>query len=252
MDIMTVLTPEGVSVFGAVVMILASFFTSMLTVTAGIGGGLAMIALMAYFVPVAALIPVHGLVQLGSNAGRIWLLRSHVAWVYLGAFVAGAIPGAITGRLALGLLPGDTMKLVLGLFVLLLVWAPLPKLSGIRPAGMAPTGFVTTGLSMLFGATGPLNAVVLSKAFADRLQFAATFASVMTVQHLLKVLVFGAAGFAFGPWLPLIAAMVATGFAGTFVGRHFLQNMPEKSFRLIFNVCLSLLALDLMRQGIAG
>jgi Sulfite exporter TauE/SafE. len=252
LDILAALTPEGVSAFGAGTMILASFFTSMLTVTAGIGGGLAMIALMAYFVPVAALIPVHGLVQLGSNVGRIWLLRHHVAWVYLAAFVAGAIPGAILGRYAVGLMPGTAMKVVLGLFVLVLVWVPLPKLAGVPPLGMAPTGFVTTCLSMLFGATGPLNAVVLSKAFSDRMRFAATFASVMTVQHLLKVGVFGAAGFAFGPWLPLIAAMVATGFAGTWVGRHFLMSMPEKRFRLVFNVCLSVLALDLVRQGLSG
>ena len=246
------LTPAGMSGLGAGLLIVASFFTSLLTVTAGIGGGLAMIAIMAYVVPVSALIPVHGLVQLGSNAGRIVVLRRHVAWLYLAAFIAGAIPGAITGRMALGLLPGDSMKLVLGLFILALVWMPLPKLAGIPAAGMIPIGFVTTGLSMLFGATGPLNAVVLSKAFADRMRLAGTFAAVMTVQHLLKVIVFGAAGFAFGPWLPLIAAMIATGLAGTYVGSNLLQKMPEARFRLIFNLLLSALALDLVRQGLSG
>jgi hypothetical protein len=36
----------------------------------GIGGGAALLAVMASLVPPAALIPVHGVVQVGSNLGR--------------------------------------------------------------------------------------------------------------------------------------------------------------------------------------
>jgi hypothetical protein len=40
---------------------------------------------------------------------------------------------------------------------------------------------ITTFLTMLFGATGPLNAVVLSKTFPERLGFQATTAAVMSL-----------------------------------------------------------------------
>ena len=39
------------------------------------GNSVAMLALMGLFIPVAALIPVQGLVQFGSNAGRTFVQR---------------------------------------------------------------------------------------------------------------------------------------------------------------------------------
>ncbi len=242
--------PEGVGAASAGILILASFFTSALTASAGIGGGLALLGLMTYLVPIAALIPVHGAVQLGSNAGRAVLMRSHIAWTCLAAFLAGALPGAFLGRFAVGLLPETAMEGLLGLFILILTWVRLPKLEAISTAGFAVTGFVTTAMTMVFGATGPFNAVVLSKAFSDRLTLVATMASVMTAQHLVKIVVFALAGFAFADWAPLLAAMILTGFAGTWAGRHLLVSMPEERFRLIFNICLSVLALDLIRRGL--
>ena len=47
-----------------------SFLTSLITAAFGIGGGVVMIAVLASILPPAALIPVHAVVQVGSNAGR--------------------------------------------------------------------------------------------------------------------------------------------------------------------------------------
>ncbi|MEM5470916.1 sulfite exporter TauE/SafE family protein [Hoeflea sp. AS60] len=232
-------------------MIAASFFTSALTVAAGIGGGVAMLALMGYLVPVAAIIPVHGIVQLGSNVGRAAILRNHVAWTCLAAFLIGAIPGAWAGSAAVGALAEPLLKAALGGFILLITWMRLPRLAAIRLPGFALTGAITTFLTMIFGATGPFNAVVLSKTFPERLQFQATTAAVMSLQHLVKTIAFALAGFAFGPWLPLIAAMILTGLAGTWVGTHILRKTPENRFQLIFKICLTVLALDLIRRSVA-
>ncbi len=48
----------------------ASFAGSFITVTFGLGGGVLVLALMASVLPTAALIPVHGVVQLGSKLFR--------------------------------------------------------------------------------------------------------------------------------------------------------------------------------------
>lgn len=218
----------------------------------GIGGGVAMLALMGYIVPVAAIIPLHGVVQLGSNLGRTAILRNHVAWSCLAGFLVGAVPGAWIGGLAVGTLSDPVLTMSLGVFILLITWLRLPRLAAISPSGFALTGAITTFLTMIFGATGPLNAVVLSKAFAERLRFQATTAAVMSLQHLVKTVAFALAGFAFAPWLPLVAAMILTGLAGTWVGANILRNTPESRFRLIFRICLTLLAADLIRRGVAG
>ena len=234
------------------ILIAASFFTSALTVSVGIGGGVAMLALMGYLVPVAAIIPLHGVVQLGSNVGRAAILRNHVAWTCLAAFLVGAIPGAWAGSTAVGAFSDPVLKAALGVFILLITWMRLPRLAAIRLPGFALTGAITTFLTMIFGATGPFNAVVLSKTFPDSLRFQATTSAVMSLQHLVKTIAFALAGFAFAPWLPLIAAMIFTGLAGTWVGANILRKTPESRFQLIFKLCLTVLSIDLIRRGVAG
>ena len=49
---------------------LASFLGSFITVAFGIGGGALLLALMASMLPPIALIPIHGIIQLGTNATR--------------------------------------------------------------------------------------------------------------------------------------------------------------------------------------
>ena len=59
-------------------LVLTAGVTSLMTATLGIGGGVLLLVIMAQLVPIAALIPVHGLVQLGSNANRAIMTRQHI------------------------------------------------------------------------------------------------------------------------------------------------------------------------------
>ena len=86
----------------------------------------------------------------------------------------------------------------------------------------------------------------------DRKALIATSAVAMMTQHLLKIVVFGIAGFAFRDWIPLIAAMIASGFVGTVYGTALLERMPEATFRKWFRIGITLLALDLLRRGLIG
>jgi uncharacterized membrane protein YfcA len=112
------LLPEGLGVLPAVILVIASFFTSALTATFGVGGGIAMLGLMGLFLPVAALIPVHGAVQLGSNTGRAWHQRAHIRHDIAVPFLVGSLVGAIAGVFFVIQLPDALLKLVLGLFII--------------------------------------------------------------------------------------------------------------------------------------
>ena len=70
LEAVTALLPPGVGALVAVVLLGASFLGSFITVAFGIGGGGFFLAVLAALVPPAALIPVHGVVQFGSNLGR--------------------------------------------------------------------------------------------------------------------------------------------------------------------------------------
>lgn len=247
------LLPAGVGAWAAALLVVASFFTSALTASFGVGGGIAMLALLGVFVPVSVLIPVHGAVQLGSNTGRAWYQRAFIRWDVATPFVIGSVFGALAGAFVVVQLPDALMKIVLGVFIIVIIWTKIPGLERLNKAGLAVASSALALISMMVGATGPLVSPVLAQFIPDdRKALVATHAAGMVVQHGLKVLVFGLAGFSFGQWLPMVVAMVATGYLGTRYGSLLLDRMPEAAFRKWFRIGLTILALDLVRRGLMG
>ncbi len=245
------LVPADLSALAAGVLIVASFFTSALTAAFGVGGGLAMLALMGMVMPVAVLIPVHGVVQLGSNTGRALHQRAHIRWALFGPFVIGAAAGSLAGGAVVLELPDALLKIVLGVFVVVITWTKIPGFARLTHAGLVAGGAVIGLITMFLGATGPMIAAFLNQAIADdRKAVVATHAMLMLTLHALKVIVFGALGFAFARWVPLLVVMIATGYAGTVWGSRLLDRMPEERFRWWFKVLLTVLALDLLRRGV--
>jgi uncharacterized membrane protein YfcA len=234
----------GWTVAGLVVA--ASFGTSFLTAAFGIGGGAVLLAILASLMPPAALIPVHGLVQLGSNAGRAAIMFRHREQGVLPPFVLGAAAGVAIGGLVAVELPPNALKIGVGLFVL---WSVAARPPAFMRRSAALAGGFSSFLTMFFGATGPFVAAYVKTLQFPRMTHVATHALMMTVQHGLKTVAFGFLGFAFGAWLPLIAAMVAAGFLGTVAGRHVLMRIDEKLFKMALNGILVVLSLRLIWAG---
>ncbi|WP_419907141.1 sulfite exporter TauE/SafE family protein [Hoeflea sp.] len=244
------LLPDGLSTHFAALLIAASFVTSFITASVGIGGGATMIALMSYLVPSAALIPVHGAVQLGSNGGRTIILRDYVDWVKIAAFSVGAVIGAAVGAMIAVRLQSDVILIGLGAFIIVTTWIPIRHFAAMKTRGFAAIGAITTFLGMFLGATGPINAALLSNSFPERQKLVGSLAALMSVQHGFKVIGFAAVGFAFAPWLPLILLMIASGFGGTVAGSKLLHSMPEKGFRLAFKIALTVLSAGMIYRGV--
>jgi len=242
------LLPDGVGTIDAIIMIGASFFTSFLSAAMGIGGGVALLAVMAQAMPALAVVPVHGVVQFGSNAGRAFLFRREADLRIVGYFLAGAIVGGLIGGQIVVALPAATLQLILALFILFSIWGPMPKLKdGSKGMGLVSGGgAVSTLLTMFVGATGPFVAVVIKQFGLGRQAHVGTFSACMVTQHGVKIVTFSILGFAFGAYLPLMAAMLATGFAGTWTGRHFLQKTTDERFGRWLNIILTILAARLL------
>ncbi|MER0237235.1 sulfite exporter TauE/SafE family protein [Fulvimarina sp. MAC8] len=233
-------------------LIVASFFTSALTAAFALGGGVTLLALMSLALPIAVLIPLHGVVQFASNAGRLGIQRRSVRWDKALPFILGGLIGAAIGARTVVTLPEEILRLVLGSFILATIFLKLPALGRLRNWQYALAGAINTFLSMFIGASGPLNAVLFTRVFEDRKQVVATMAAVTASQHALKVAAFLAAGVVLGPYALLAGAMIATGFLGTLAGTRLLDRLDEKLFRKLLAVTLTVLAVELIRRGLFG
>jgi len=244
--------PPDLSLPVAASLVALSFVTSALTASMGAGGGLLMLAAMAGLMPAMAVIPVHGLVQLGSNAGRALMARQHIARRPTGLILGGAALGTVAGSLVLFQLPVDWLQVAVAVFILLVVWAPLPRFGSGSGPGLLLFGGVSGFLGLFVGATGPLVAAFTQRIARERHEAVATMAACQSGLHLLKLVAFGIAGFAWEAWLALAAAMVLSGLAGTRLGLRLLGKLSEQRFRWLFRGVLSALALHAAWRGISA
>tara|TARA_R110000868_G_scaffold164442_2_gene397079 strand:- start:217 stop:966 length:750 start_codon:yes stop_codon:yes gene_type:complete len=236
----------------AIGLIVLAGLTSLITAAFGAGGGLLLLVVMASIMPMAVVIPVHGLVQLGSNANRAVMTFRHIDYKLLLYFSLGGVIGALLSSQLVMVMPLEMMKIFIALFVLYLLW--------IKPVSTKPRshfidgiyGLFTTFLSMFVGASGPLvGSYIYSKGY-DKLRFTASFSSCLTLQHSLKAIVYTLVGFSFWQWLPLIAAMIISGTLGTWLGLKLLNKIPPEKFEIGFRLILSFLCMQLMLQALVS
>ncbi|WP_425641735.1 sulfite exporter TauE/SafE family protein [Marinomonas gallaica] len=240
---------NGLSPIVFILLVVTAGLTSLFTASFGAGGGVMLLGVMAQILPPQLIIPLHGVVQLGSNAGRSAMSWRHIDWPLIGTFLPGAIIGALIGQFVLVALEPSVMYLSIAVFILFLCWGPkLPKLV-LGKFGTVLAGAITTFLTLFVGATGPLVAAFIKQVFVDRFRTVATFATAMSLQHVLKIVVFEQVGFPITPWLPLLLCMVISGAIGTWIGLKVLRKVSDHHFNRIFNIILTLLAGRLFIQA---
>lgn len=246
---LSTLVPPGLDLAGAALLVALSLLTSAITAAFSLGGGSLLIAVMSLMMPAAILVPVHGCVQLGSNGGRAILRRQHIQWQFVGWFVLGSAIGAPLGGQVANLLPDNLFKLAIGLFILYSMWVPKPQAKSRTPAATTAAGLFSAAVGMVVGVSGPL-VVTFLRQLNDRRKIIGTHAFLMTIQNSFKIITFVALGFAFGDYLALILAMIASGLVGTALGGFLLDRLPERVFRYGFRVILTIVALDIIRRAL--
>ncbi|SDS41708.1 Sulfite exporter TauE/SafE [Halopseudomonas litoralis] len=251
--LLDLLLPAALPPLTSAALVALSAVTSAITASLGIGGGVLLLAIMATVMPPTAIIPVHGMVQLGSNLGRAAMTIRHINLRLILWFAPGVLLGAWLGSLFLVDLPLSLVQLCIAGFILLLCWGPPIPAIATGPVGTLLAAGITTFISLFVGATGPLVAAfVKQQQQGERFSTVATFATAMCLQHAPKALIYGAAGFVFADWLGLILMMVIAGAVGTWLGLRLLRRLTDSRFTLVFNTLLTLLALRLIWQAVGN
>ena len=210
------------------------------------GGGILLIAAMPGFVPLSALIPLHGAVQVASNVSRALMGLRHVRVSLFISFAGGALVGSCMGALALPHFSWDYLPVPLGVLIILLTWAPPPEKPLSIPGKFVTAGAVQTFLALFIGVAGPLNSPLLLRERLSRDEIVVTHAAQMTSLHLLKVITFGFVGFSFYPHIPILASMVVGATIGSVVGTRLRSMLPEVLFRKILKILITILCIRMI------
>jgi len=222
---------------------LLTFLTSTVAGVVGVGGGMLLIAILPLFLPLNAIIPVHGVTQMSSNISRAFFGIKDVQFKVVPKFVLGSILGVTLFAFLLSYISLDYVPLFIGVYILLNLWSKSFGQYIKKYESYFMAGFFQTGLSVIVGATGPLTMTLLLKDFDDKDKVVATGAMLMSITHTAKLFVFAIFGFMFFEYIYMMIFMVAGAVAGSYFGTKIRHKIDGKKFINILKVLLSLLAI---------
>jgi uncharacterized protein len=236
------------------ILTISAFFTAVISAIVGMAGGIVLLSIMTFFLDLAVIVPIHGLVQLFSNATRTLSLRQHVeARIFLpmaltlpfGTFVATQLIRSVDNK--------EVFYFLIAALIFYALFKPkrLPSLK-IPYWGFAVLGFFVGVLNPLVGATGPFMAPFYLRDDLAKEQIVATKASVQAFGHALKIPAFLYLGFDYGAYWLMTTLMVIGVIFGTRYGVTLLAKVPEKTFRMIFKTALFLAACRILYNATAS
>ncbi|MBT3984438.1 MAG: sulfite exporter TauE/SafE family protein [Bacteriovoracaceae bacterium] len=223
-----------------VVFLVGSLLTSVLSAVTGMGGGILLLSLMTFFLPLGTLIPLHAVNQLSSNSIRCFLLRKNVrAWIYLPA-LAGSLIGVVFSFLFLKKVDGRQIAyLIISLFIFYSLFKPkkLPSIT-LKKKGFFILGLVCGFLGPLVGAVGPMIAPFFLRSDLKKEEVVANKSCIQLTIHFLKIPTYYSLGFPFGEYKFEMLALAVFAFLGTKLGVKILKHIPSHIFGILFRVAL--------------
>jgi uncharacterized protein len=229
-----------------------SLLTSLITAALGIGGGLGLLAVMPSFVPVSAVVPLHGVTQFASNASRFLTDYRHAETRLLPAYLAGACLGGGVGYFFIGRVPELYLSGVLGAFILLCTWTELVKRLGRFITNFFSLAFIQTFLSLFVASVGLISQPVLIKQGLAKNKVIVTHAMQMSVLHGLKVFTFVIAGFPFLRHWKVMLVMIVASAVGSYLGGFCRDRIPEKLGVIALKAGITFFACKMIVDAVAS
>lgn len=230
----------------------ATFLTATLSGLIGMAGGVTLLAIMTFFLEVQVIVPIHGSVQLVSNASRSVFLKENIVWWIFFPFALFAPLGSFVAYSFLKQIASEEFFLIpMALIIFYVLFRP-KNVPAIRMGrfGFSVLGFFAGVLSPLMGATGPLLAPFFLRDDLSKESIIATKAVTQTWTHLLKIPVFLGLAFPYHDYMLLIGVMAVMATLGSRYGTYLLGKIPEDVFRLMYRVALALAAFRLLYKAL--
>lgn len=241
---------------------LAAFAASGLTLFSGFGLGTLLLPVMVLFFPVDLAIALTAVVHVLNNGFKCWLLGRHADGAVVLKFGLPAILAALLGaRLLLYLSDlqpllhyqvwgreADIMPVKLVVAVLMVVFALLELAPRRAPLALTPRylplgGMLSGFFGGLSGHQGALRSAFLIRAGLTKESFIATGVVISLMVDIPRIVMYGATlpGLHLGDYRLLIAAAVLAAFGGAWLGNRLLTKVTLRLVQLL--VALMLLAI---------
>ncbi|MFF7706169.1 TSUP family transporter [Pseudomonas sp. NPDC007930] len=207
---------------------------------AGFGSALIAGPFLAWYIPVAKIVPLLALIDLCAAIINVSRDGRSANWPELKRLVPLMMLGSLVGATLLLNIHPEALMLALGLFV---VAYALYALLGRRPQRTfsprhaIPFGSVGGVCSALFGSGGFIYAIYLSGRLPDKNAMRTTQVTLIGLSTLTRVVLFALAGVYLDTSVLWLAVCLAPGMImGVVIGRRLTLKMSREQFLKVINV----------------
>jgi uncharacterized membrane protein YfcA len=197
-------------------------------------------------------VPILTVAQLVGNGSRVWFNREAVDYRVVGWFALGGVPFAVAGSILFATAPLDALTRVIGAFLILIVlWRRLRGGIIWRPSlrSFAAIGALSSLISAIVGSVGPLMAPLFLAYGLMKGAYIGTEACATVVMHLTKLAVYRQTEVLPDPAIVAGLALAPVMIAGSWVGHHIVDRMPERTFVVVIELTMLVGGLFFLIEG---
>lgn len=224
------------------ILAISTLCTSVISAIIGMGGGILLLSVMTFFMPMSVIIPIHGLVQLISNFSRLVILRKNIIYSYTAYFLLGLPFGVLLAVYFLKIYLNEYHALSVVLFLIIYsVFKPkkMPHFK-LKRFGWTLLGVATGVLAIIAGAVGPLIAPFFIRDDLKKEEIVATKASFQMFAHLMKIPAFFYLSFEYSKYLNEIILLGILAIIGTRIGTYILHKVDNELFKKMYKFVIGL------------
>jgi uncharacterized protein len=212
------------------------FATSILSGILGMAGGMVLMGILVWVLPVQQAMILHAVSQFSANGSRAFIHRKHIYRKSLPYYFAGLIVMFCVFAF-ISIVPDKmTVFLLMGVSPFLAFMLPKDfKLDFTKPRQAFVCGLIVTGFQLTGGVSGPLLDIFFQTRALTRHETVSTKAFTQAVSHITKFIYFGFVVSTFstataGLPLWLCLAVIPLALGGSQLSKYILDRLTDKHF----------------------
>jgi len=238
-----------------IILIIVGFLSEILGTMAGFGSSTIFLPLASYLVEFKTALVLVAIFHLFGNVSRITFFRHGLDWNVLLIFGIPSFVLSLFGATLVGNLSQTFLKLLLGIFLIIvsILFLIKPKLA--FPASnksLVLGGGISGFIVGLIGTGGALRASFLTGLKMDKEKYIATSAVVALGTDVTRIPYYITAGFLPEQYYYLIPFLFVSAFLGSYVGRKIVTRIDQEKFKKLVLIAIILVSVKFILDGITA
>jgi uncharacterized protein len=231
---------------------IVAFISEVIGAVAGFGSSTIFLPLALFFVDFETALILVAISHLFGNLGRINFFRHGIDKKVIATFGIPSILFSFLGASIVGILSQDILKVILGIFLIIISVSFLvrPSLKVPTNRNMVITGGGISGLiTGLVGTGGALRATFLTGFNLEKTKYIATAAVIALGTDATRIPLYLTQGFLLQHYYYYIPILFVTSIGGSYVGKKIVGRIDQNIFKKIVLIAIILVSINFVIGG---